>query len=57
MSEGYTVSRESHDELVELTEDVVENVCNNHLMSGQAAWTILSALSESKLQQLSGNIS
>lgn len=57
MSEGYTVSRESHDELVELAEDIVENVCNSHLMSGQAAWTILSALSESKLQQLSGNIS
>ena len=50
------ICRESHDELVEIVEDMVEKVCNDYLISGETAWKILSALSEAKLKQLSGEI-
>ena len=46
-----TISRELLYELTECLEDVVGYWCDEHLLSGESAWTVLLALSEAKLKQ------
>ena len=43
-------------ELVELLEDSIEYFCDRERVSGQTAWTAVSALATAKLMQLNNEI-
>tara|TARA_Y100000287_G_scaffold7449_1_gene5803 strand:+ start:2482 stop:2715 length:234 start_codon:yes stop_codon:yes gene_type:complete len=43
-------------ELVELLEDSIEYFCDQERVSGQTAWTAVSALATAKLMQLNNEI-
>ena len=51
-----TISREQLKELTEVIEDSVQYVCDQEMLSGEAAWTILQCLAEAKLAELRGVI-
>lgn len=48
------ISKENLQELTEIIEDTVEYFCDKQQASGQVAWTVVQALSESKLRELNG---
>ena len=48
------ISKEAHDELVEVIEDTVEYACDKERISGELAWTIVECLATAKLAQLKG---
>ena len=51
------ISTEAHLELKEVIEDTVEYACDQHMISGELAWTIVECLATAKLAQLRGEIS
>jgi len=48
------ISREQLNELTEVVEDTVEYACDQYMMSGEKAWTILHCLATAKLAELEG---
>ncbi len=48
------VTREAHTDLVECVEDMVEYVCDQHMLSGEAAYAIIECLAIAKQAQLKG---
>lgn len=48
------ITREKHDELIALIEDSVEYFCNENLVSGELAYTIMNCYSEAKIAQFQG---
>ena len=52
----YAVTREVHDELVEIIEDSVEFFCDENMISGELTWLIVQSLAEAKIAQLKGDV-
>ena len=48
------ITREKHDELLALIEDSVEYFCNENMVSGELAYTIMNCYSEAKIAQFQG---
>ncbi len=48
------ISREQLNELTEVVEDTVEYACDQYMMSGEKAWTIVHCLATAKLAELEG---
>ncbi|ADD95073.1 hypothetical protein [uncultured phage MedDCM-OCT-S04-C348] len=46
------ISYAAKEELIELVEDTIEYFCDQEIVSGQTAWTAVSALAEAKLAQI-----
>lgn len=46
------ISYAASEELMELVEDTIEYFCDQEIVSGQTAWTAVSALAEAKLEQI-----
>ena len=51
-----SVDISKHNELVDIIDDMVQYWCDEHVCSGELAWTILQCYSTAKLAQLSGEI-
>lgn len=51
-----TMTRETHDELVELIEDTLEYFCDNNMISGELSWLVVETLATSKILQLRGEL-
>ena len=45
------------DELTELIEDSVEYFCDDNIVSGALAWTVLGCLATAKVAELNGELS
>ena len=56
MTTKYQMDKEVHDDLVGVIEDSVSYVCDEHMISGESAWTIVETLATAKLAQLNGDI-
>ena len=52
----YTLSNETHKELVELIEDSVGYFCDENQISGELTWLVIQCLATAKIEQLKGNI-
>ena len=50
------ISRPHLDELTELLEDTIEYYCDNNMMSGQLAWTVVECLAVAKQSELAGDL-
>jgi hypothetical protein len=46
------ISYAANKELMELVEDTIEYFCDQEIVSGQTAWTAVSALAEAKLAHI-----
>jgi hypothetical protein len=46
------ISYAANEKLMELVEDTIEYFCDQEIVSGQTAWTAVSALAEAKLAQI-----
>ena len=51
-----TLDKEAHTELHELLEDTIEHWCNEHMISGELAWTVTYCLALAKTEMFKGNI-
>ena len=51
-----TVDRTVLNDLTELLEDSVQYHCDDYMMSGETAWTIVSCLAEAKLAEIRGEL-
>lgn len=49
-----TISRDQMQELKEAVEDSIQYVCDQEMISGEAAWTIVECLATAKIAQLQG---
>ena len=50
------ISREKAHELRELLEDTIEYFCDQHMVSGELAWTIAECLAVAKQAEIKGLI-
>ena len=50
------ITTEKHQQLIELIEDTMEYFCDEHMVSGEVAYTILECYSVAKLAQLRGEV-
>ena len=50
------ISREKERELRELLEDTIEYYCDNNMVSGQLAWTIVECLAVAKQAEIAGEL-
>ena len=48
------ISREALKELTEVIEDTVEYACDQQMISGELAWTVVESLATAKIAQLKG---
>ena len=48
------ITREKHDNLFNLIEDAVECFCDEEMVSGEIAWTIVECMAAAKLAELQG---
>ena len=51
-----TLDRETHNELTEIIEDMVEYWCDSNMMSGELAWIVVECLAKAKVAQLQGEV-
>ena len=51
-----TINRRDITELRELIEDTMEYFCDDKMMSGEMAWTIVQCLATAKVAQLKGEL-
>ena len=51
-----TINRRDITELRELIEDTMEYFCDDKMMSGEMAWTIVQCLATAKVAQLKGEV-
>lgn len=54
---NYTLDREVSQDLRELMEDSLEFFCDENMISGELAWTVVSAIAEAKLMEIRGHLS
>ena len=50
------ISREQLDELTSVIEDTVEYACDQQMLSGELAWTVIECLAVAKLAELKGEL-
>ncbi len=50
------ITREDLIEVTELLEDTVQYYCDNNLISGELAWTIVESLGTMKLAEMRGEL-
>jgi len=50
------ITREALQELTEVIEDTIEYACDQNMISGECAWTVVQCLAISKLVELEGKI-
>ena len=50
------ITREKHQELIELIEDSVSHFCQENMISGELAYTVLNCYSEAKIAQFEGEV-
>lgn len=50
------ITSEKHQQLIELIEDIVEHYCDENMVSGELAYTVLECYSIAKLAQMRGEI-
>ena len=48
------ISREQHDELIEVLEDTVAYACHQWMISGETAWKIIECYAIAKQAELAG---
>ena len=48
------ISKEALKELTEVIEDTVEYACDQQMISGELAWTVVESLATAKIAQLKG---
>ena len=48
------ITKEALAELTEVIEDTVEYACDQQMLSGELAWTVIESLAQAKLAQLQG---
>ena len=48
------ISREQHDELIQIIEDTVQYACDQWMISGEAAWAIIECRAVAKQAELAG---
>ena len=48
------ITQEALQELTEVIEDTVEYACDQHMLSGECAWTVVQCLAVTKLHELEG---
>ena len=48
------ITRDQLQELTEVIEDTVQYACDQHMLSGELAWTVVNCLAVSKLAELEG---
>ena len=51
-----TINRRDITEIRELIEDTMEYFCDDKMMSGEMAWTIVQCLATAKVAQLKGEL-
>ena len=51
-----TLDRDTHRDLVETIEDMVEYWCDANMMSGELAWVVVECLAKAKVAQLQGRV-
>ena len=51
------ITREALTELTEVIEDTVEYACDQQVISGELAWTVIESLATAKLAELRGELS
>ena len=51
-----TINRRDMTELRELIEDTMEFYCDNKMISGEVAWTMVECLAVAKVAQLKGTV-
>ncbi len=56
MPPKYELNQETHDEMISVLEDTVEYVCDEHMISGELAWTIVESYATAKLMQFNGTV-
>jgi len=52
-----TITREQATELKELLEDTLEYYCDQEMMSGETAWSLVECIAVAKQAQIQGNVS
>lgn len=50
------ISREQLRDLTELVEDAVQCICDNEMISGELAWTVVESLGTAKIAELKGEL-
>ena len=50
------ITHEALNELTEVVEDTVQYACDQEMLSGELAWTVVESLAQAKLAQLRGEI-
>ena len=53
-SVGMNITQKALQELTEVIEDTVEYACDQHMLSGECAWTVVQCLAVTKLHELEG---
>ena len=56
MTTKYSLDKEVHDDLVGVIEDSVQYICDENMISGELAWTVVETLATAKLAQINGEI-
>jgi hypothetical protein len=50
------ITREQLDELTSVIEDTVEYACDQQMLSGELAWTVIECLATAKIAELKGEL-
>jgi hypothetical protein len=50
------ISYEQHDELIELIEDSVSHFCDQNMISGELAYTIVECFAHAKIAEMQGMV-
>ena len=56
MTTKYHLDKEIHDDLVGVIEDSVQYICDENMISGELAWTVVETLATAKLAQINGEV-
>jgi len=54
ISNRMQITKQALDELTSVIEDTVEYACDQEMISGELAWTVVESLATAKLAQLKG---
>ena len=54
ISNQMQITKEALDELTSVIEDTVEYACDQEMISGELAWTVVESLATAKIAQLQG---
>jgi hypothetical protein len=56
MTNKYSMTTETHQELVGMLEDTVAQFCQDNMISGELSWLVAQTFATAKLEQFKGNI-